>query len=310
MLVSLLTVGGGRPEAFALCEKFMQRQTYKGDVQWVFIDDEEKKPTKCSLKQEYYMGPLQWRQGINTQRYNLAYGLSKVRGDYIFFIENDDYYKPEYIDYYLDMFKRSFLVGECNCTYYSLKERSYRNMENFKHASLCQTAFKKSSLPFIEKAIHSGEMYIDIILWNRARAQGVTNILFSGPNLAVGIKGMPGRSGIGVGHRPSEFTPDENDFKLKELVGLDYRLYQPYLAKDFPKIRRNMEKTFAYHKPSQEGLNKVKTLREAFSSLHNLITETCPHTRERSVALTELETTAMWAIKSVVCNDPESVIED
>lgn len=72
--------------------------------------------------------------------------------------------------------------------------------------------------------------------------------------------------------------------------------------------RKFMKKTFAYHKPSQEGLDKITQLREAYSSLHDLIEATAPYTRERSVALTELETSAMWAIKSVVINDPESEV--
>ncbi len=71
-----------------------------------------------------------------------------------------------------------------------------------------------------------------------------------------------------------------------------------------------MEKTYAYHKPGEEGLKKVATLFEAFSSLHNLIKEIAPESREKSVAFTQLETTAMWAIKAVVCNDPESVIAE
>lgn len=69
------------------------------------------------------------------------------------------------------------------------------------------------------------------------------------------------------------------------------------------------KKTFAYHKPSADGLKEIAKLRKAFSELHDLIEATCPHSREKSVALTELETTAMWAIKAVVCNDPESVVE-
>lgn len=67
-----------------------------------------------------------------------------------------------------------------------------------------------------------------------------------------------------------------------------------------------MLKTFAYHKPSEAGLEKIRQLREAFSNLHNLIAELAPHSRERSVAMTELETCSMWAIKAVVCNDPDS----
>lgn len=69
-----------------------------------------------------------------------------------------------------------------------------------------------------------------------------------------------------------------------------------------------MKKTYAYHKPSEAGLQKIKELREAFSQLHDMIEKTAPPSRERSVALTELETTAMWAIKAVVCNDPLSEI--
>lgn len=70
-----------------------------------------------------------------------------------------------------------------------------------------------------------------------------------------------------------------------------------------------MKKTYAYHKPSNNGLEKIRLLREKFSDLHDFIEAVCPASREKSVALTNLETTAMWAIKAVVCNDPESVVE-
>lgn len=67
-----------------------------------------------------------------------------------------------------------------------------------------------------------------------------------------------------------------------------------------------MLKTFAYHKPSDDGLEKIQKLREAFSLVYEEITSTCPDSRERSVALTNLETTAMWAVKAVVFNDSDS----
>lgn len=69
-----------------------------------------------------------------------------------------------------------------------------------------------------------------------------------------------------------------------------------------------MLKTFAYHAPSAVGLEKIAALREAYSALHEALTEIAPHSREKSVALTELETSAMWAVKSVVFNDPESEV--
>lgn len=70
-----------------------------------------------------------------------------------------------------------------------------------------------------------------------------------------------------------------------------------------------IDKPFAYHKPSTDGMERITRLREAFSGLKRLIETTCPESRHRSVAITELETTAMWAIKAVVFNDPESVTE-
>lgn len=69
-----------------------------------------------------------------------------------------------------------------------------------------------------------------------------------------------------------------------------------------------VDKPFAYHRPSDEGLTAITTLREAYSELLYLISETCPASRHKSVAITELETSAMWAIKSVVFNDPESEV--
>lgn len=70
-----------------------------------------------------------------------------------------------------------------------------------------------------------------------------------------------------------------------------------------------IDKPYAYHKPSPEGLNKINKLRAHFSEGERLIKEVCPESRQRSVAITENETTAMWAIKSVVFNDPNSEVE-
>ena len=70
-----------------------------------------------------------------------------------------------------------------------------------------------------------------------------------------------------------------------------------------------IDKPFAYHKPSEDGLAKINALREKFSELKKAIEDNCPDSRHKSVALTELETTAMWAIKAVVFNDPKSEVE-
>lgn len=69
-----------------------------------------------------------------------------------------------------------------------------------------------------------------------------------------------------------------------------------------------IDKPYAYHQPSVDGLSKITKLREHFSEGERLIKELCPTSRHQSIALTENETTAMWAIKAVVFNDPLSTI--
>lgn len=68
-----------------------------------------------------------------------------------------------------------------------------------------------------------------------------------------------------------------------------------------------MKKSYAYPKPENLGLEKIAKLRNAFSDLHILIRDLAPESWERSVTLTNLESTAMWATKSIVCNDPGSI---
>lgn len=67
--------------------------------------------------------------------------------------------------------------------------------------------------------------------------------------------------------------------------------------------------TFAYHKPSAEGLKKINRLRELYTELSNELNTMTSPSRELSVALTNLEQSAMWAIKAVVHNDPASEVD-
>ena len=70
-----------------------------------------------------------------------------------------------------------------------------------------------------------------------------------------------------------------------------------------------IDKPYAYHKPSPDGLAKITRLREAFSFVEREIAACCPPSRQTSIAVTQNEQTAMWAIKAVVFNDPASIVE-
>lgn len=70
-----------------------------------------------------------------------------------------------------------------------------------------------------------------------------------------------------------------------------------------------IDKPYAYHKPSTDGLEKINQLRAHFSEGERLMREICPESRQKSIAITNNEQTAMWAIKAVVFNDPKSEVE-
>lgn len=73
-------------------------------------------------------------------------------------------------------------------------------------------------------------------------------------------------------------------------------------------VEAGIAKPYAYHRPGDDSLLKITKLRQKFSEVDALVKELCPASRERSETITCLETTAMWAIKSVVINDPKSEV--
>lgn len=230
-MITLITPTGGRHESFALCEKWMANQTVNGAIQWIVIDDCSPSVT-CTMGQEYYRGPKDWKEGINTQRLNMDFALTKIKGDYIFVIEDDDYYAPEYLETYVDLLQHFTVVGEGNAKYYSLRHPGYKEMRNRNHASLCQTGIRKEAISLLERAVNSGELYFDIQLWTQVADNSVPACLFTDKNLAVGIKGMPGRTGIGVGHKQKDYYFDANYTKLREWIGNDSEHYLDYLKKE------------------------------------------------------------------------------
>lgn len=232
-MIVLITPTGARPKQFQLCCTWMRNQTYKGKVFWIIVDDclpitseiTEKFPSNWTIVKKYPR-PV-WRNGMNTQGRNMKAGidivkcLPKEKVEAIFIIEDDDYYKPIYLEQMMLRMKKYTIIGEINTIYYHAPGKRYDVGRNRKHSSLFQTAFTLDAIPVLER--HYNEKYIDISLF--AESQNV--YLFSANNLSIGIKGQPGRGGIGNGHkiRPTDIL-DGDMIKLKELIGNDYKYYQ------------------------------------------------------------------------------------
>jgi len=65
------------------------------------------------------------------------------------------------------------------------------------------------------------------------------------------------------------------------------------------KLKTMSKHPFEYQKPLAVSVVAIKALREVYSELYSVLLE-LPESRERSVAITNLETSAMWANKSIV----------
>jgi len=258
--ITLITCTGSRPEAFELCQKYMAEQTVPYD-QWIVVHDGIDAEQAQEMQENYphfelHAGPRLWREGLNTHRFNMEEALKHVTGDYIFVIEDDDYYAPEYLAEMLKLLKSADMVGLSNNKYYNLSIPGWKEMGNFKHSSLCTTAMRASVLPLLQRAVDSGDLYFDMVLWQLAQAHRLNTLFKANSTLSVGIKGMPGRTGIGAGHRFSGFSIDPNASKLTEWLGQEASsVYLPYVKKF------TAQSNIATPQTAQKAISKPATAR-------------------------------------------------
>lgn len=67
-------------------------------------------------------------------------------------------------------------------------------------------------------------------------------------------------------------------------------------------INPELENRFSYHSPKEGQPEKYIAIREKSKELAHMIDELCPNSREKSVAMTNLETAVMWANASIARN--------
>ena len=201
-MLTLLTATGARPEAWAICERLMAAQDYAGPVRWVIADDGPDAQPVAFQREGWTLEVVRpqpyWAPGQNTQARNLAAGLAAILPtERVVVIEDDDYYPPNWlttVDGWLD---RADLVGESHARYFNVATGRGHQHRNDRHASLCATACKGPGLQALREAVSKKDKFIDMALWH-----GFTGSKYPRrANLTVGIKGLPGRGGIGGGHR-------------------------------------------------------------------------------------------------------------
>lgn len=228
-MLTLLTTTGCRPDAWTLCQRWMAAQNYTGRVRWVVVDDGEvPQPiefNRAGWDVQVIRPATLWQQGMNTQAANLLAGLKVIgTAERLVIIEDDDHYAPDWLDVVDEELNQADLVGETKARYYNVATRQYRQLSNLNHASLCATAMKGRGIEFLRRCSAPGVRFIDLNLWK----QPVARSLFKGHRV-VGIKGMPGRDGIGMGHRPGPgWEIDQDGAVLASWVGGDAAHYEGY----------------------------------------------------------------------------------
>lgn len=219
-MLTLLIATGCRPEAWAISEKLLARQTYHGPARLVVVDDGPQAQPVTLQRAGWTVDVVRpqpyWTPGQNTQARNLAAGLEAIPADARVVVwEDDDYYGPGYLADVDKWLARHALAGESHARYYNVATGRGKAMNNTRHASLCSTAMRDEGLAAFRKAVAKADKFIDITLWRSCpgRLYRTTHV--------VGIKGMPGRDGIGCGHA-SAFGSRVN---LRDWIGEDAALY-------------------------------------------------------------------------------------
>lgn len=234
-MLTLLTATGARPEAWSICQRLMLRQDYAGPVHWIIVDDgPEAQPvtfqrdgwTLQVIRPEPY-----WQAGQNTQARNLLAGLTVVpAGARLVIIEDDDHYASDWLGTVDAALDRAELVGEYRARYYNLPTRRARQLSNTQHASLCSTGMRGAAIDTFRWACDRHAKFIDLELWRKHRSR----YLFGGSRV-FGIKGLPGRGGIGMGHsKDFAGTHDPDGRILREWIGDDADMYLPEPAPCHP----------------------------------------------------------------------------
>jgi hypothetical protein len=216
----------------------MARQTRKPD-HWVIVDD-GKVPLAHSaerLTQLCGIGIVQIVRRVpqlgdpaHTLSVNLLAGLEELVSDVVF-IEDDDWYGPQHIEYVEAGLKAHEMFGFRGIVYYHVGKRCHRLMgEASPHSSLCQTGIALSVFPLLKRICRSVDAgvrnsgFVDLRLWNEFAGD---KQLPKNRGSVVGIKGLPGRMGLTSGWRSvNGYRPDPSLAFLESLIGPDVENYR------------------------------------------------------------------------------------
>lgn len=188
MKVTAITCTYQRPDALALCEKYLTRQTRAPD-QWLILD-----------------GPEPMRDKVLK-----AIKDDDIEGDAIAFFEDDDLYRPDWLAWVEAGMKKGYdIIGEGNAVYYNVSYRWWSECMNKRHAALCQTAVSKDMLDTLANVIEAHESpFFDVRIWQVDCGKFLYLPKTPADRHVIGIKGIRSANGeMGYSGEHRDILPD------------------------------------------------------------------------------------------------------
>ena len=159
-------------------------------------------------------------------RDNLLFAAPLVKTEYVAFIEDDDWYHPDYLGDMLDRLDYSgrLLIGYDPTLYYHLRHSGYKVLPHLGRASLYTTIGVTSFVQMALDEVLKTRNPIDMSLWALARGSGVTTV----GRLAIGMKhGFTRAEGVGHEQPNSFWTRDTDGEQLRKWIGdTDFEKYR------------------------------------------------------------------------------------
>jgi len=239
--VSIITSTGDRPFSFALSEFFVKRQNYKGDIQWVVVDN-GKVPMQMNEGQ-FYIRRVGEESSIGK---NLLLAISKVRHDRVLIMEDGDWYSHNWITTMLKELKNFYVVGTYPTWQFNLKNSFCWKTGSKEMSVLASMAFQGNGVSDLYSVCERVKTYNTDSFFNECFR--VENSLCKSCCISEKDMYLVQMKGYTRGHVCETSAKEDVGFvKLKSLIGTDFRLYEPMIE------QLHLE----YLKCEQDGRNRV-----------------------------------------------------
>jgi hypothetical protein len=208
----------------------MARQTYRGRLQWIVVDDGVE-PSRTTLGQDYVRRPTA-EDGRHTLCENLRAALPLVRHDHVLVIEDDDWYPDTYLESMASLLAGPYdLVGLGMTKKYHLAHQRWFVDPNNEHAALFCTGMNRSGIRALSDLVERGpNNFLDLDLWQTHMRRHIETGVEDRP---IGIKGMGERPGISVAHDfCSWFFEDRDRTVFHKWFGIDAAAYADFVGAD------------------------------------------------------------------------------